>query len=108
MLERILGSLGQIRVRVSSEKMREGERRRENGEEERETKGRNETNRAKSFYIGALDRVGSDPIQLPASLAIRSRYRRIRINPTPLRPPEDPDPPGCVGLGFITVGFGFF
>ena len=73
MFERILGKLGQVRVRVSSEKMREGERRRENDEEERETKGRNEMNRAKSFYIGTLDRVGSDPIQLPTSLAIRSR-----------------------------------
>ena len=55
MFERILGSLGQIRVRVSLEKMREDERRRENGEEERERKKENDLNRAKSFYKGALD-----------------------------------------------------
>jgi len=100
MFERILGRLEQTRVRVHR-------RRRENGEEERERKKENDLNRAKSFYIGALDRVGSDPIQLPTPLAIRSRYRGIRINPTPLRHPEDPDPPSCVGLGFVTVGVCF-
>jgi len=44
---------------------------------------------------------------LPAFLACRSRYWRIRIDPTPLRHSGDPDPPGCVGLGFVTMGLWF-
>jgi len=50
MFEQFLGSLEQIRVRALTG---EDERRRENGEEERETKKKNELNRSVSFYIGA-------------------------------------------------------
>jgi len=41
--------------------------------EERETNGKNDLNRAKTFYISTLDRVGSDPIQRPTSGTVRSR-----------------------------------
>jgi len=51
--------------------MREEER---TTSEERETNRKNELNRCNLFYIGALDRVGSNPIQPLESLAIRSRF----------------------------------
>ena len=60
-----------------------------------------------SLLYRALDRVGSDPIQRPTSSTVRFRSYWIRINPTPLMRSGDPDPLSCVGLGFITVGFGF-
>jgi len=42
--------------------------------EERETIEKNEWNRARTFYISALDRVGFDPIQRPTLWTVRSRY----------------------------------
>jgi len=53
--------------------------------EERETMEKMRLNRAKSFYISGLDRVGPNPIQHPG----------------------DPDPLSHMGLGCLTVGFGF-
>jgi len=62
MFERILGSLGQIRVRVHRRSRENDERRREKYGEERETKKKNEANRTFSFYIGAgPGRFGPDP-----------------------------------------------
>ena len=52
MFEQILGKLGQVRVRVSSEKMREGERRRENGEEEERTMKKKEKQREEMKRTG--------------------------------------------------------
>jgi len=62
--------LDELGLGFASEKKRE----RREEREEREMKEENELNRAKTFYISALDRVGSDPIQHPVFPAIRSRF----------------------------------